>query len=197
MSEVHRGAVSRAEFGRRVGKDFVAHPAPFGGPQPEHSSNMLLHAWHRVDRDVDFDPDTGLARVIKRPGRRTVDDPPRGFASFERSLSGRRHVFAVYRSGDEVFLSAGVNRWRLTEPGLRLVHARATPFVSRFVVSRRSEDAMRFSYVHIGRLFFELVDPTYDRIDHEQAFFLEFLATYALTPTWLEAARTWASQEKP
>ena len=156
---------------------------------------MLLHLWDRVDRDVEFDPDTGLTRVVRRPGRRSVDDPPRGFASFERSVRGRRLVFAVYRAGEDVYLSAGRNRWRLTEPGLRLTHSRPSLLVSEFVVSMASEDVLRFRYFHIVRVLFELVDPTYDRIDQEQAFFLDFLATYALTPTWLEAAGKWTSHE--
>ena len=156
---------------------------------------MILHSWSRVDRDVRFDPVTGRSESIPVPGRRELEPPIAGFAASERSTSGPLVTFAVYRSGPGIFLSAGARRWLLGAPELRLEHTRRVPFVSRFRVSEGGRPTFVYSYFHFRRLMLALLDPTYDGIDQDHDFFLEFLAREALTPAWLAAAATWYSHD--
>lgn len=156
---------------------------------------MRLHAWSTVWRDIEFDPGTGSASVVKLRAPRPDTSVPTGFADFERSLLGPRQVFALFRSGDAVFFSAGARRWQVDRPGLRFVHSRPFPFLSRFRVLESGRVVFSILYCHVGRLVFEIIDPTYDRLDEEAAFFLLFVAEYAQSPEWQASVRErWASE---
>jgi hypothetical protein len=100
---------------------------------------MRLHAWSTEWRDVEFDPGTGSAAVIKLPAPRPDVAVPTGVAHFERSLLGPRQVFALFRSGDALFFSAGARRWHLGRPGLSFVHS----FVAEYAQSSEWQASVR------------------------------------------------------
>lgn len=145
---------------------------------------MRLHRWNRAAQDIEFDPESGSASLIKLDGPRDESAVPVGFAQFERTLFGARQVFAVFRRGDSVIFAAGSRLWQLDQPDLRLLHSRPRPFCSRFSVIEGGGVAFSILYSHVGRLFFAHLDPTYDRLDEETDFFLSFVAEYGSSPEW-------------
>lgn len=155
---------------------------------------MRLHAWGTTTRDIEFDPATGSAAVIKLPESRPDTTVPAGFAHFEQGLFRARQVFALFRSGDTLFFSAGARRWQLGQPGLRFVHSFPVPFLSRFRVFESDRVVFSIWYSHVGRLLFAVMDPTYDKLAEESDFFLAFVAEYAQSPEWQAQVRErWAS----
>jgi hypothetical protein len=156
---------------------------------------MRLHAWSTLRRDIEFDPATGSATLIRLPAPRPDTSVPTGFADFERSLFGPRQVFALYRSGDALFFSAGARSWQLGQPRLRFVHSHPFPFFSRFRVLESDRVVFSILYSRVGRLLFALMDPTYDKLDEDSDFFLAFVAEYAQSPEWQANVRQrWASE---
>ena len=157
---------------------------------------MRLPSWRSSDRDIDFDPGSGAGSIIVLAAPRPHDAPVPGFAESERSLAGTRTFFAIYRIGNDLFFSAGEHRWRLGTPGLRFEHDREIPFVSRFGVTSDDRPEFIFSYSHVGRQVLEFADPTYDTIDRETDFFLEFIADHANSREWLDnVCRRWTSMD--
>lgn len=147
---------------------------------------MRLHQWSRAWRDVEFDSATGSARVIRLPTARPDTSPVSGFVAFERFLCGVPTAFALYRQADAVFFSAGCRAWRLGQSDLSFSHTRPFPLFSRFQVLEGSRVAFSFTYSHVGRLLWELLDPTYDKLDEDSDFFLSFVAEQAASPSWLQ-----------
>ena len=156
---------------------------------------MRLHAWRTTWRDVEFDPGTGVADVIELPAPRPDTAVPTGYAHFENDFRGTRQVFALFKSGDGLFFSAGTRCWPLDRPGLRFVHSRPFPFFSRFRVLESDRVVFSILYSHVRRLFMEVMDPAYDKLDEETDFFLAFVAQHAQSPEWQASARErWASE---
>lgn len=145
---------------------------------------MRLQCWSQSRWDIEFDPDRGSAVRVEGDGPRGEAAGPIGFADFERSVFGMPKVFAVFRSGDSLFFSAGAQKWRVGEPGLRLVHERAFPFLSRFRVMEDGRVVYSILYCHLRRSLFATVDSTYDAIDEETDFFLAFVAAAVASPEW-------------
>ncbi len=145
---------------------------------------MRLYCWNSAGRDIEFDPQTGSARTIRLDGPRDASTGPIGFAQFERPFLGKRQVFAVFRRGDAIVFSAGVRSWRLDQPGLRLIHERPFPFLSRFSVIEDERETFSILYSHLGRLLLAVADPTYDQIDEDSDFLLGFLAEHGVSPEW-------------
>jgi len=143
-------------------------------------------SWRRADRDIDFNPNTGGGDVIYLQSPRPDDTPTSGFAESERGLCGTRQFFAVYREREDIFFNAGPQRWCLGSPGLCFEHDHRFPFVSRFRVIQSGEVVLAFSYPHFGRLLLALADPTYDKINQDTDFFLEFIAEQANSPEWIQ-----------
>ena len=155
---------------------------------------MRLHHWSRAKRDVEFEPATGAAAVVELDAPRDGSEVTRGFAGFERGFLGARQAFALFRSGDSVVFSVGGKQWHLDTPGLRFGHSRRVPFLSRFTVWEGDRLAFSFSYTHLGRLLVAVLDPTYDKLDQDSDFFLEFVAEHAGSPEWrAHVVQQWAS----
>lgn len=155
---------------------------------------MRLRSWSRAARDVEFDPRTGKGRVVALPGARDEGDELSGFAARERPLLGLGEWFAVYRGGDELFFHAGSRRWELQRPEIRLLHERRNPLRSRFLVLEGGREVYAIDYSHVIRSLFALIDPTYDKLDEDSDFFLEFMAAHARDPAWQEnALARWTS----
>lgn len=155
---------------------------------------MRLRDWRSDRRDIEFDPAAGRTHSLVLPAPRSDTSPLQGFAAFERSLWAARVAFALYRAGSQLFFNAGARRWDLTESGLSFSHRRFG-LVSRFRVLESGRVVFTFWYAHIGRLLWEIVDPTYDGLDEEQDYFLLFVAEYATTAGWQKSARErWLSE---
>jgi len=150
---------------------------------------MRLHHWGHAWRDVEFDAATGFARIIRLPVPRPDTSPVSGFVAFEHALWGASVAFALYRAGDDLFLSAGRRTWNLGQSGLSFSHRQPFPFISQFQVLEFGQVVFSFSYSHLGRLLWALLDPTYDKLDEDQDFFLAFVAEYGVTPSWQHNAR--------
>ena len=145
---------------------------------------MRLRYWTRAFREVEFDPCSGVAQVVRLGEPRKDSDPIFGFASAERTLLGRRHWFALYRSGETIVLQSGLRKWVAADPKTKFHHSRPLPFLSRFEVRVEGRSVFSILYANLGRLLFAFIDPTYDRVDQESDFLLEFIADNANTPGW-------------
>lgn len=52
-----------------------------------------------------------------------------------------------------------------------------------------------FWYAHVGRLLWEIIDPTYNKLDEDHDFFLSFVAENATSATWQSNVRErWISE---
>lgn len=145
---------------------------------------MRLCHWNRAAWDVEFNPVSGAAVLVKRGTPAREGEPITGFAQFERRIAGARQVFALFRSGDSIVFSAGATHWRLGEPGRRFEHSRGLPFLSRFRVLEGDRVAFSIHYSHVRRLLVALIDPTYDKLEQDSDFFLEFVAEHAHSADW-------------
>jgi hypothetical protein len=150
---------------------------------------VRLHHWSQARRDVEFDAATGSAHVVRLPAPRPDTGPVSGFVAFERALWGRSVPFALYRSGDDLFFSAGRRAWNLGQSRLSFSHGRPIAFVSRFQVLESGRVVFSFWYSHVARLLLEALDPTYNDLDQEHDFFLAFVAQYAATASWQRNVR--------
>jgi hypothetical protein len=150
---------------------------------------MHLQAWNSAWRNIDFDPATGSATLIRLPGPRPENATPHGFAHFERRVFGARRTFAVFKSGDDLFFSAGSTQWKLGDPDLSFKHSHPFPFTSRFWVLESGQVAYSILYSHFGRSLFAIMDPTYDQIDEDSDYFLAFMAENAQDPEWVKNIR--------
>ena len=151
---------------------------------------MRLRHWTYAVRDVELDPVSGRGRTVPLAAPVVSDVPIAGFAASERTVWGRRTWFAVYRVGDAVVLQVGARRFALGDPSLELEHRRLSPAFSRFTVREGGAVVFQLRYWHPGRLVMALIDPTYDGIDQETDFFLEFLAERADDTAWRERVLT-------
>lgn len=92
---------------------------------------MNLRAWRSPLRAVDFEPETGRARFFKS-GRTELATALPGFAGVEKPLLGKPGAFAVYRTADGLFFSAGARRWALRDPDLSFRHSHPFPLCRGF-----------------------------------------------------------------
>lgn len=149
---------------------------------------MRLRDWKSAARDIEFDPESGAARIVALPVPRPKDTQLSGFACMERSVWGAPTVFAVYRVADGLRFSAGRQTWRLDDSDLVLTHTRCLPFLSKFCVIRSGRKEFSFTCFHFGRMLMASCDPTYDGIDYDQDYFLAFVAKNALSADWKRSA---------
>ena len=63
-------------------------------------------------------------------------------------------------------------------------HTRRLPFISRFDVYVEGRRVFEIRYSRVARLLWALIDITYDKIDQNSDFFLEFVAENANSPGW-------------
>jgi hypothetical protein len=151
---------------------------------------MRLHHWTHSKRDIEFDPTTGSGRTVALPSLRPDDAPLTGYAAFERRFLGERMWFAIFRRGESIVFHAGTRHWHAGAPGLEFVHRHPFPLLSRFEIHEAGTRVFTFTYSHLGRLLFALNDPTYDKIDQDADFFLEFVAEQANSSEWRENVLT-------
>jgi len=155
---------------------------------------VRLEHWSRALQYVEFDATAGVGRGHWLSSPRPSDAGLAGFASSERGWLGRRHWFALFRTGDEIVFQAGKRRWRVGDPEVSYVHVQPTPFSSRFEVRKGGHPELSFRYHNLGRALFARVDPGYDGIDHETDYFLEFVAINAGSASWRQnALEQWQS----
>lgn len=158
---------------------------------------MRLNHWSRAKLDVDFDPATGTAGVIRLSEARPDNSQLTGFAACERRLVGSQTWFAIFRDGEGLVFSAGPQHWRLGAVGVEFKHRRLLPFVSQFQVYEDGRSVYSITYTHFRRLLFAIMDPTYDKIDQESDYFLEFVAENANDDAWQENVKgIWSSDQR-
>jgi hypothetical protein len=147
---------------------------------------MRLHHWTHARKEIEFDVSTGQARIITlyRPRRKESDCS--GYSTYESDLFGRREHFAVFKNAEGIAFYAGKQHWQLNDPAVKIFHTRPLPFLSRFTVTVLGEIEYRITYTHFLRTLFLFIDPTYDKIDQDADFFLEFVAEQAHSEEWLK-----------
>ena len=145
---------------------------------------MQLRYWTRAYREVEFDVANGEARVVRLSSPRPDTAPLYGYAACERRLFGRRVWFALYRDGDDVVFQSAARRWLAADASVRFRHRRPLPFVSHFEVLVGGRRELSIRYSHLARLVWALIDTTYDGIDREHDYFLEFVAEQANSTVW-------------
>ncbi len=150
---------------------------------------MRLPEWSQACRDIEFEPATGSSRVIRLIAPRPDAGPVSGFAAFERPLWGRPVTFALYRAADDLRFSAGRRSWTLGPSGLSFSHEQPFACLSRFQVLESGRVTFSFTYSHVGRLMWAILDPTYNKLDQEADFFLAFVAEQAASPSWQQRVR--------
>jgi hypothetical protein len=134
--------------------------------------------------------------MVRLAEPRTDADPVYGFAASERSIYGRRHWFALYRSNDAIIFQTGTSKWAVADTRVEFRHTRPHPFASEFEVRVDGQLAFSIRYPHLSRLLFALIDPTYDKIDQESDYLLEFVSENANSRAWRDnVLGQWRSEQ--
>ena len=92
------------------------------------------------------------------------------------------HWFALYRSNNSVVFQTGAQQWIAADSSVEFWHTRRLPFISRFDVYVEGRRVFSIRYSRVARLLWALIDITYDKIDQNSDFFLEFVAENANSP---------------
>ena len=149
---------------------------------------LRLVSWNSKRFDVLFDPGSGEATWVRLARPRPDSGPVTGVAVAERTLGGARCNFAVYVEASGLVFNAGAKRWPLSDATIRFVH-QAGWFCSTFRVYRGECLEFTFTYWHLWRGLFSVIDATYDGLDREYDFFLHYFALCAGSPEWQQWAR--------
>jgi len=149
---------------------------------------LRLVLWNSRRFDVLFDPGSGEATRVRLVRPRPDSAPLTGIAITERTLGGARCNFAVYMEASGLVFNAGAKRWPLSDATIRFVHEGGW-LLSTFRVYRGECLEFTFTYFHLWRGLFMVIDATYDGLDLEHDFFLHYFASCAGTPDWQQWAR--------
>jgi hypothetical protein len=130
--------------------------------------NMLrLADWGSVKHCFNFDPSSGHFT------RQTLPEPRKslqGFVGFAQELRvgwGQRALFAVYRNGDQIYLSVGKELWPLHSRGVTIEH-RSKLFASELIVRAGSKPSYHVHYLHRDTVL-KIIDATHNDMDFELA----------------------------
>ena len=146
---------------------------------------MRLRYWTHSQKDVEYDPESGVSTVIKLDSPRKEGEACPGFSAKEKHSLGLYVNFAIFKDERGVVFYAGSKGWSLNSQEVKLSHSRPFPCFSRFRVFESGECVFSFTYSHLGRSLYAFVDPTYDKIDQDADFFLEYVAENATSKEWL------------
>lgn len=150
---------------------------------------MRLNAWGTVWIEYELDGRDGdfSRRFVRRSDQiRSVS----GQASLERTPEHGRILFCIYLWEGDIFFRAGVRRWNLSRPDLRLAFSVLDRNRSEFRVFEGAQETFRCSYTHRLRGLLARIDPTYDGLDFLNDHFLSHVASLSL-PATLAAAPGW------
>lgn len=149
---------------------------------------MRLRHWTHPCKDIEYDPFSGTSQTIQLETPRDNHAVCFGYAASEKRFWGRKEHFAIFKNSQGIVFYAGKRCWQLNNPAISMTHSRPFPFLSRFVIEVSGQKDYTLTYSHIGRLLYTFIDPTYDKIDQDDDFFLEFIAENALSKSWQQQA---------
>jgi hypothetical protein len=150
---------------------------------------MRLHHWTHPQKEIEYDLSSGKSQIVYLDKPRDEKAICPGFSARERGLFGRKENFAILNDGEGIVFCARKKIWNLTDPNVKVKHSRFFLFLSSFCVSVSGKNEYSIIYSHIGRMLIMLIDPTYDKIDQDGDFFLEFVAENSNSKEWLQNAR--------
>ena len=153
---------------------------------------MRLHHWTHPKKEIEFDIDVGQGKVIEIDSPRDKNSECPGFAFSEKRFFGKNECYAIFKSNNDLVFCAGNLKWVLSNKNLKICHWHPFPFFSRFSISVSGVKEYSITYCHFSRMLYALIDPTYDKIDQDSDFFLEFIAENAGSEEWqLHAKNHW------
>jgi len=150
--------------------------------------SVRLHHWTHPQKEIEFDLSRGTSEVVKLDGPRDQNAVCPGYAATEKQFMGRKQHFAIFKSGNGIVFHAGKKHWQLNDSSVKVKHSRPYPFLSRFCIEVSGHKEYSIIYSHLVRVLFMFIDPTYDKIDQDADFFLEFVAENGTTSEWLKHA---------
>ena len=155
---------------------------------------MRLHHWTHPRKEIEFNLNDGTARVFELSEDRPENSICPGYSASERRAFGGREHFAVYKLNSDIVFNAGRKSWNLSDDAVEVEHTRPYPFFSRFSVKVSGKTEYSINYCHLGRLLYMCLDPTYDKLEQDADFFLEFVAENGNSKEWLShVASQWRS----
>ena len=147
---------------------------------------MRLDHWTHSQKAVVFDRKTGEAETIQLSEPRSEDHHPLGWSVSEKPLFGQRINFALVREPPDLLFYAGNTSWNLCDDSIDLRHVQFLPFMSKFEIWQGDKLVFTITYHHFLRLLGLIVDVTYDGLDRDADFFLEFVAHQSKSRDWVE-----------
>jgi len=145
---------------------------------------MLLNDWTHERKQIEFNPETGRAKTIPMSNGKNTDEPCVGFAHCEKRIFGSKVNFAIYRENDNIKFSACNKNWNTGSSGIEFKHLQPFPFISKFQIIEDGVCTFSIVYSHLGRALYSIIDVTYDQIDRDADFYLEFVAENILNKEW-------------
>jgi hypothetical protein len=145
---------------------------------------MLLNHWTHERKQVEFDPETGQAKTIVLSNAKNTDKPCSGFAHSEKRIFGSKVNFAIYREDENIIFSAGEKNWLTENSEIEFKHSQPFPFISKFQIIEKGVCTFSILYSHLARSLYSIVDVTYDQIDRDADFYLEFITENILDKEW-------------
>lgn len=149
---------------------------------------MKLHHWTHPLKEIVFDINTGQASTSLLNEQRNDNSDCPGFSASESKVFGPKVNFAIFRNDNGIVFYAGKRSWLLNDKNVEIIHSRPFPFLSRFTVKVSGEIDYVITYSHFLRVMYMLIDPTYDKLEQDADFFLEFVAENCKSSEWLKNA---------
>jgi len=146
---------------------------------------MRLHHWTHPQKEIEYNLKSGVSKEINLNEPHKEGEPCPGFSAKEKRLFGPYVSFAIFKDENGIMFYAGSKGWPLSDQEIKFSHSRPFPFLSRFCVHDSEKIAFSIIYSHLGRLLYTLIDPTYDKLEQDADFFLEFIAENANSKDWL------------
>jgi hypothetical protein len=143
---------------------------------------MVVYHWTHEQKNIVFDPIKGTAKVVLLdiPNK----DKLQGYGANENRVFGKRVEFVIVIEKGNLNFYAGNKKWNLEQGNIKFKHERNIPFLSKFQIFNNSQCEFSITYSHIGRLLYSFIDPTYDKLEQDSDFFLEFITENALCESW-------------
>ena len=157
---------------------------------------MRLNHWTHNLKKVEFDTLTGKAKTILLKSSKSTDSICLGFSHCEKKLFGSKVNFATYIEDTKIIFNAGKKSWDTGADGIQFKHSTPYPFISKFQVIENGNCTFSILYSHLGRALLSLIDVTYDQLDKDADFYLEYMAEVLLDSEWRATVKDRWGQHK-
>jgi hypothetical protein len=151
---------------------------------------MRLNHWAHSQKEIEFDTCEGVGQILGLDKPRDHKSRCSGFSAKEKHILGQQEYFAIVQTQVNTLFYAGKQCWILGNTNLELQHKRIFPFLCTFQVIESGVVKYSIIYSRLLRSLGMFIDPTYDKIDQDSDFFLEFVAETCNTQEWLEHAKS-------